>query len=38
MGNNPCEKFSQENYNEDDTLHSNPRRSESSMMAREEEI
>ena len=31
MGNHPWEKFSQENYNGEDTLLSNGRRSESSM-------
>ena len=35
-GKPPCENFPQENYNEEDTLHSN--RSESSMMALEEEV
>ena len=38
MGNHPCEKFPQENYNVEDILHIiNRRRSESSMMALEEE-
>ena len=31
MGNHPCEKLSQENYSEENTLHSNRRRSESSV-------
>ena len=30
-GNHHCEKFPQENYSGEDTLHSNSRRSESSM-------
>ena len=37
MGNHPCEKFPQENYNGENTLHSNRRLSESSM-ALEEDI
>ena len=35
-GKPPCEKFSQENYNEESTLHSNCRRSDSSMALEEE--
>ena len=37
MGNHPCEKFRQENYNGEDTFHSNCRRSESSMALEEKE-
>ena len=37
MGSHPCEKFFQENYNGEDTLHSNCRLSESSMAVEEEE-
>ena len=36
MGNHPCKKFPQENYNGEDTLHSNHRRSQSSMTLEEE--
>ena len=36
MGNHPCEKFPQENYNGED-LHSSRRRSESSMALEDEE-
>ena len=36
MENHPCENFPQENYNGEDTLHSNPRRPESSMALEEE--
>ena len=37
MGNHPCEKFPRENYNGQDTLHSNRQRSESSIALEEEE-
>ena len=36
MGNDPSENFLQENYNRDDILHSNCRRSESSMTLEED--
>ena len=36
MGNHPCEKFAQQNYNGEDTLHSN--RSESSMALKEQDV
>ena len=37
MGNQPCEKFPPvKNYNGEDTLHSNRRRSESSLALEEE--
>ena len=36
MGNHPCEKFPQKNYNGEDILHSNRQRSESSMALGEE--
>ena len=38
MGNHHCEKFPQGNYNGEDTLHSNRRRSESSMASEDEEL
>ena len=38
MGNHPCEKFPQENYNREDILHSNRRRSKSRMVLEEEYI
>ena len=38
MGNHPCEKFPQKNYNGEGTLHSNRRRSESSLALEEEEV
>ena len=38
MGNHPCEKFPPKNYNGENTLHSNRRRSESRMALEEEEI
>ena len=37
MRNHPCEKFPQENYNKEDTLYSNHRRSETSIELEEEE-
>ena len=37
MGNHPCEKVLQENYNGEDTLHCNRRSLESSMAIEEEE-
>ena len=37
MGNHPCENFPQENYNGEDTLHSNRQRSKSSMAFEEKE-
>ena len=36
MGNHPYEKFPQDNYNEEDTLHSNRLRSELSMAPEKE--
>ena len=37
MAKHPCEKFPQENYNEQDTVHSNRRRSKWRMAFEEEE-
>ena len=38
MGNHPCEKYPQENYNGEDILQSNRRRWESSMALEEDVI